>query len=233
MGSFPARAPGQNLRCALRAPLRFWPSTPSLVGHPDLTQKTGQTWSGCWAARRPPRCGASPGEACSPVRRINSLIDTPRTKCSRRSSAQRSTSSTTLLPVSTTTIEPGLHTTPNASATAQGGSILNRRRGGVNFSPAPTPLEFPHTRQHDRAALRSTLREQNAPGAARPSAPLQRPPKTSTSALGQEAGHRASRAARLPARQGHLDDELRRLERYPLLVCDEVGYIPFDPNAAI
>jgi DNA replication protein DnaC len=33
-------------------------------------------------------------------------------------------------------------------------------------------------------------------------------------------------------RQGHLDDELKRLERIPLLVCDEVGYIPFDPQAA-
>ena len=33
-------------------------------------------------------------------------------------------------------------------------------------------------------------------------------------------------------RQGRLDDELRRLERYPLLVCDEVGYVPFDPQAA-
>src|SRR6516164_5672434 len=33
-------------------------------------------------------------------------------------------------------------------------------------------------------------------------------------------------------RQGHLDEELRRLERIPLLVCDEVGYIPFDPQAA-
>src|SRR5204863_3068404 len=33
-------------------------------------------------------------------------------------------------------------------------------------------------------------------------------------------------------RQGRLDDELRRLERIPLLVCDEVGYIPFDPQAA-
>src|SRR2546427_7652696 len=31
-------------------------------------------------------------------------------------------------------------------------------------------------------------------------------------------------------RQGRLDDELRRLERIPLLVCDEVGYIPFDPQ---
>jgi DNA replication protein DnaC len=33
-------------------------------------------------------------------------------------------------------------------------------------------------------------------------------------------------------RQGRLEDELRRLERYPLLVCDEIGYIPFDPQAA-
>jgi DNA replication protein DnaC len=33
-------------------------------------------------------------------------------------------------------------------------------------------------------------------------------------------------------RQGRLDDELKRLERYPLLICDEVGYIPFDPQAA-
>src|SRR3984957_1353690 len=33
-------------------------------------------------------------------------------------------------------------------------------------------------------------------------------------------------------RQGRLDDELKRLERYPLLICDEVGYIPFAPQAA-
>jgi DNA replication protein DnaC len=31
-------------------------------------------------------------------------------------------------------------------------------------------------------------------------------------------------------RQGHLDDELTRLQRVPLLICDEVGYIPFDPR---
>ena len=31
---------------------------------------------------------------------------------------------------------------------------------------------------------------------------------------------------------GHLQDELRRLGRYPLLVIDEVGYIPFEPEAA-
>src|SRR5438128_9151420 len=33
-------------------------------------------------------------------------------------------------------------------------------------------------------------------------------------------------------RQGRLDEELARLERIPVLVCDEVGYIPFDPQAA-
>ena len=33
-------------------------------------------------------------------------------------------------------------------------------------------------------------------------------------------------------RQGRLDDELARLQRIPLVVVDEVGYIPFDPHAA-
>jgi DNA replication protein DnaC len=31
---------------------------------------------------------------------------------------------------------------------------------------------------------------------------------------------------------GVLDDELERLGRVPLVICDEVGYIPFDPEAA-
>jgi DNA replication protein DnaC len=31
---------------------------------------------------------------------------------------------------------------------------------------------------------------------------------------------------------GTLDDELERLRRVPLVVVDEVGYIPFDPEAA-
>jgi DNA replication protein DnaC len=33
-------------------------------------------------------------------------------------------------------------------------------------------------------------------------------------------------------RAGRLDDELARLQRIPLLIVDEVGYIPFDPHAA-
>jgi DNA replication protein DnaC len=33
-------------------------------------------------------------------------------------------------------------------------------------------------------------------------------------------------------RAGRLEDELTRLQRIPLIVVDEVGYIPFDPEAA-
>ena len=33
-------------------------------------------------------------------------------------------------------------------------------------------------------------------------------------------------------RNGDLEQQLRSLDRYPLLVCDEIGYIPFDPQAA-
>lgn len=33
-------------------------------------------------------------------------------------------------------------------------------------------------------------------------------------------------------REGRLDDELAALSRIPLMICDEVGYIPFDPEAA-
>jgi DNA replication protein DnaC len=54
------------------------------------------------------------------------------------------------------------------------------------------------------------------------------------------AGHRVAFAsatewvARLAdaQRAGRLDEELRRLERVPLIVVDEVGYIPFDSQAA-
>jgi DNA replication protein DnaC len=54
------------------------------------------------------------------------------------------------------------------------------------------------------------------------------------------AGHRVRFAtatqwvARLAdaKRDGRLEDELAALARIPLLVCDEIGYIPFDPQAA-
>jgi DNA replication protein DnaC len=55
-----------------------------------------------------------------------------------------------------------------------------------------------------------------------------------------QAGHRvlfataAEWVARLAGAHhaGRLHDELRKLGRYPLLIIDEVGYIPFEPEAA-
>ena len=41
-----------------------------------------------------------------------------------------------------------------------------------------------------------------------------------------------STASPLAHSNGRLHDELRRLGRYPLIVIDEVGYIPFEPEAA-
>jgi DNA replication protein DnaC len=43
---------------------------------------------------------------------------------------------------------------------------------------------------------------------------------------------RLDAAQRAAQRAGRLDTELDRLRRIPLLVCDEVGYIPFEPEAA-
>lgn len=62
-------------------------------------------------------------------------------------------------------------------------------------------------------------------------------------AIGVQAARRGHRVAFAPAqewvgrlgaarRAGRLDDELERLRRVPLLIVDEVGYIPFDPEAA-
>ena len=49
---------------------------------------------------------------------------------------------------------------------------------------------------------------------------------TGTSARGPVAALSDARRA------GRLEDELTRLARIPLLIVDEVGYIPFDPEAA-
>ena len=92
--------------------------------------------------------------------------------------------------------------------------------------PAPRPARLPR-RQGERRPV--------GPARDRQDAPLDR--------LGIRAclaGHRvafrtATEWVALLAdaqRQGRLDDELARLQRIPLLIVDEVGYIPFDPQAA-
>ena len=54
-------------------------------------------------------------------------------------------------------------------------------------------------------------------------------PTTGTPAGVVAAG---SSRLRIVKRAGKLDTELERLGRTPLLIIDEVGYIPFDPDAA-
>ena len=62
-------------------------------------------------------------------------------------------------------------------------------------------------------------------------------------ALGVQAARRGHRVAFASAHEwvgrlagarkaGRLEEELERLRRIPLLIVDEVGYIPFDPDAA-
>lgn len=62
-------------------------------------------------------------------------------------------------------------------------------------------------------------------------------------ALGVQAARRGYRVAFATAHEwvnrlsgakqaGCLDEELDKLRRVPLLICDEIGYIPFDPEAA-
>jgi hypothetical protein len=72
-----------------------------LAKQPWISSLNGSSLDGRSGQRKPG--GASERSAtlivlrARPVRRTSSLIETPRMKCSRRSSAQRSTSSTTLL----------------------------------------------------------------------------------------------------------------------------------------
>ena len=92
---------------------------------------------------------------------------------------------------------------------------------------APRPARLPRT-----AARTSSC-------SARP-APARRTSRSRSAIRACLAGHRvafrtATEWVALLAdaqRQGRLDDELARLQRIPLLIVDEVGYIPFDPQAA-
>ncbi len=91
-----------------------------------------------------------------------------------------------------------------------------------------------------RTWARWTSSPQGERPAARPARHRQDPPRDRPGDPGCQAGHRVlfATAAEWVTRladahhAGRLQDELRRLGRYPLLVIDEVGYIPFEPEAA-
>ena len=81
--------------------------------------------------------------------------------------------------------------------------------------------------QRERRPARPARHRQDAPGdrARDPRLPG-RPPRR------VPHRHRMGRPARRRPTPGRLDDRARQLQRIPLLIVDEVGYIPFDPQAA-
>jgi hypothetical protein len=120
-----------------------YPGAPQKVGHsPGSPRKSswisslnGSSFDGRSGQRNPG--GTSDLSAvlivlrASPVRRINSLIETPRTKCSLRSSAHRSTSSTPL-PGLDNTIEPGSTRPRTPPPPPEGGQISTGEEGSIS-----------------------------------------------------------------------------------------------------
>ena len=109
--------------------------------------------------------------------------------------------------------------------------------GGVRLRPRPRPETRPDRpprhpglrhRQGERGLPRPARHRQNPPGdrAGDPGLPSRAPGAVRhRQPMGRPARRRPPPAGRLQA-------ELVRLGRYPLLVIDEVGYIPFEPEAA-
>ena len=126
-----------------------------------------------------------------------------------------------------------------------------RRLGARQGGPLPGRQDPRRLRLHPpdpRSTARSSPTSRSSTSSPRPptSCSWDRPGtgKTHLSiALAVQAARRGHRVAFATAHQwvnrlgaakraGRLDEELERLGRVPLLVVDEVGYIPFDPEAA-
>jgi DNA replication protein DnaC len=137
-----------------------------------------------------------------------------------------------------------LLSTETASREASGGKL---RIAAARFPARKTLEEFDFTFQ--RSIQKAVVQHLGQLDflAGRENVVLLGPPGTGKShlaiALGIRAclaGHRVAFAtatewvARLADAQrgGRLQDELKRLQRVPLLIVDEIGYIPFDPEAA-
>jgi hypothetical protein len=108
--------------------------------------------------------------------------------------------------------------------------------GGLRLRPCPRP----EARDHRPPGHPRLRRREGERGAARPTRHRENPSGHRAGDRACQAGHRVQFATasqwvdRLAEahHHGRLQDELRRLARYPVLVIDEVGYIPFEPEAA-
>jgi hypothetical protein len=90
-----------------------------------------------------------------PVRRINSLIETPRTKCSLRSSAQRSTSSTSSPWLSISMTKPGSPQPRTPPPPSREGSNLGSRRSSGVAPCGPVQAHARRTRSRKPSKLAS------------------------------------------------------------------------------
>ena len=109
--------------------------------------------------------------------------------------------------------------------------------GGVRLRPRPRPQtrgRSPTWAPWTSSPRRTTWCSSARPAPARPTWPSAWPSAPARPGTGSLFATAAEWVARLADAHhaGRLQAELTRLGRYPLLVIDEVGYIPFEPEAA-
>jgi hypothetical protein len=151
---------------------------------------------------------------------------------------------------------------PSSTTAADSGSASPHLIGHIRADRARAPVRKRHHQEHDTIDAPEVIRSQHLAEQRMPQRPhphLARQHRTNllqsvgitpgtgkthlSIALAVQAARRGHRIAFATAHQwvqrldtaqqaGRLDAELDRLRRIPLLVCDEVGYIPFEPEAA-
>jgi len=99
---------------------------------------------------------------------------------------------------------------------------------------ARVPIGIANATRPSVALSRSVSTATTACSCSLNTAPPLNPRCTGSAESTSSCTHSSPTVQRLDAAQraGRLDAELDRLRRIPLLVCDEVGYIPFEPEAA-
>ena len=169
-----------------------------------------------------------------PVSSVESTVARPRVNGSRNGPAPKVGPTKSSSPPASNARSPPGNPTAARSASAPHGSRRARRSRSSTSSPTH-PSNATH-RAPRRARLRrrtTTSCSSGRPGPAKPtsrSGSRSGPAKPATASRSRPPPNGSPASATRHA--GRLHDELRRLGRYPVLVVDEVGYIPFEAEAA-
>ena len=124
---------------------------------------------------------------------------------------------------------------PSGSSTTSSKTPLSRLKDRAATSRPDSGCVTEVTRtSHGSTARRCCSLSPSFPAPARPTWPSAWPSAAARPGTGSLFATAAEWVARLADAHhaGRLQAELTRLGRYPLLVIDEVGYIPFEPEAA-